>query len=43
LRQHGPLAAFDFLDDRQQHLLARAEVVQQHSMAGADGGGDIAK
>ena len=37
------LAALDLLDDREQQIFSRTEVVQQHSMAGADRGGDVAQ
>ena len=36
------LASLDFLDDRDQHLFSRAEVMQQHSMTCADRGGYVA-
>jgi hypothetical protein len=37
------LAALDLLDDSQQEILSRPEVVQQHSVAGADRGRDVTK
>ena len=37
------LAALDPFDDRHQQILARPEVVQQHSVAGADRGSDLAQ
>ncbi len=43
LGQQGSLAALDLLDDRQQKLVSRAEVVQEHAVAGADRRGDVAK
>ena len=43
LAQQGSLAALDLLDDRQQKFVPRAEVVQEHAVAGADRRGDIAK
>ena len=41
--QHGHLPALDLIDDRQQQLVSGSEVVQQHSMAGADRLRDLAK
>ena len=35
--QRGRLTALDLLDDGEQQLVARTEVVEQHAMAGADG------
>ena len=37
------LAALDLLNDRQQQILSRAEVVQQHSVACPDRGGYLAQ
>ena len=37
------MAALDPFDDRHKQVLARPEVVQQHSVAGADGGSDLAQ
>ena len=37
------LAALDLLDDREEQFAPRAEVVQQHSVAGADRFGDLAQ
>ena len=37
------LAALDLLDDRNQQIFSRSEVVQQHSMAGADRVGHVAQ
>ena len=37
------LAALDLLDDRDEQILSRPEVVQQHSVAGADRGGHVAQ
>ena len=35
------LTPLDLVDDGQQEFIARAEVMQQHAMAGADGRGHI--
>ena len=41
--QEPHLAALDFLDDRDEQILSRPEVVQQHSMACADRAGHVAQ
>ena len=43
LGEQTHLTALDFLDDRQEQIFSRTEVVQQHSVAGADGTGHLAQ
>jgi NAD(P)-binding Rossmann-like domain len=42
-RQQPHLVALDLLDDSHQEILSRPEVVQQHSVAGANRSGDVAQ
>ena len=42
-RRAGGLTALDLLDDREQQLVARAEVVEQHAMTRADDLRDLAQ
>ena len=37
------VGTLDFFDERHEQVLARPEVVQQHSMAGADRAGHVAQ
>ena len=43
VRKDRHLATLDLVDDGEQQLVTGPEVVQQHSVTGADGFGDLAK